>query len=964
MLNFLKTGIKLLPHVVNIGISIYDYFKNKKKEEGGERNKIDNALNEKLNELNRQKAMYRERNYQCNEKIERLERLLEENQQLLEEARRKDIERERRLLLKEQEKQREKMRKIEEEKIEIEKCKESLANEYNQSIFEIVEKFYKEQENWLNSLQGPEIEAKIGNLKEKLNILFDKLFDIEKVMEKINNKFLYIIKVTFKEIQLEKMNFMVIGTSGVGKSTLINEIFGEHLAEEGMGTRTTLDTKRYESKLVPFLSLLDTMGTEIGSGHKLSDVLKETLNEIMKKLNNINPNDHIHCILYCTTSNRFFKDELEVILKLREKYDGKKLPIVIVYTRGTKEKEVESIKQSINAFLKEHGESLSDDIFGITFIKVNAREEEIEGIGNLSMYPRFGLSNLMKICFKKGESSYIFAIKNSLIQIGQKSIQEYMDNITSQMLKNYDYINYLSLQFDPNFTDYIAYCFEKITDIYEQKGIKNEELNKLNDYMDLHHLAQGKDFDVIHCMVCNNIPKNPYKCRICESEVCENCYLAEENFLCKNCDGGEFDKAGIKYDQETEKTEKEDKINLNETESQKYSYSYKNKINEGKTLSKSYCMICQENPNIPYKCKSCEYKVCELCYLKELEKEENNYEYTCENCGQNEFEKIEDEVEMKNEIIYDAKKDDNYKNENDKELDLNQNYMNNSDDFKNYLETLEKNEGKKLSKILCMRCNNPPTEPLKCTNCGYKICNMCYLNLLGSQGTYLCENCDSAEFGPDSNNYEEQEEKNNQIKNDNYSGIINNNLKTESINAINRFRDEFKEELMEIFNPKFDQFAKEAANDIYIKVAEKYFDIGSNKNIQMKKKDELSAEAIEELNKSLKEKAQENFLSKFASQLFQDIILIFKKKCEEKLKIFINNLLNNKQANEFFKDCDALNENKKLKFEDELKKYIQNLENKETDSLKRAFSASDQSLGESGSSGCGGCNLSESQGCS
>ena len=183
MLNFLKTGIKLLPHVVNIGISIYDLFKNKKKEEGGERNKIDNALNEKLNELNRQKAMYREMNYQCNEKIERLERLLEENQQLLEEARRKDIERERRLLLKEQEEQREKMRKIEEENIEIEKCKESLANEYNQSIFEIVEKFYKEQENWLNSLQGPEIEAKIGNLKEKLNILFDKLFDIEKVME-------------------------------------------------------------------------------------------------------------------------------------------------------------------------------------------------------------------------------------------------------------------------------------------------------------------------------------------------------------------------------------------------------------------------------------------------------------------------------------------------------------------------------------------------------------------------------------------------------------------------------------------------------------------------------------------------------------------------------------------------------------------------------------------------------------
>jgi predicted GTPase len=121
------------------------------------------------------------------------------------------------------------------------------------------------------------------------------------------------------------MNFIAIGTSGVGKSTLINEIFGEQIAKEGMGTRTTLESKKYESKLVPFLSVLDTMGTEIGSGHRLIDVLQETLQQITQKLNSNDPNEHIHCILYCTTSNRFFPDELDVILKLREKYDGKKI---------------------------------------------------------------------------------------------------------------------------------------------------------------------------------------------------------------------------------------------------------------------------------------------------------------------------------------------------------------------------------------------------------------------------------------------------------------------------------------------------------------------------------------------------------------------------------------------------------------------------------------------------------------
>ena len=87
------------------------------------------------------------------------------------------------------------------------------------------------------------------------------------------------------------------------------------------------------------------MGTEIGTGHRLIDVLQETLEQITKKLNSNDPNEHIHCILYCTTSNRFFEDELDVILKLREKYDGKKLPIVIVFTRATNDEEVDTKKK-------------------------------------------------------------------------------------------------------------------------------------------------------------------------------------------------------------------------------------------------------------------------------------------------------------------------------------------------------------------------------------------------------------------------------------------------------------------------------------------------------------------------------------------------------------------------------------------------------------------------------------------
>ena len=120
------------------------------------------------------------------------------------------------------------------------------------------------------------------------------------------------------------MNFMVIGWAGAGKKTLINQLLGEELAEEGIGKRCTTKLKRYESRYLPFISLTDQVGEETGKEYNLDDVEKDTLNEITEKLNYNDLNEHIHGIIYWTTSNIFFKDELKLLLKIRERYDGKK----------------------------------------------------------------------------------------------------------------------------------------------------------------------------------------------------------------------------------------------------------------------------------------------------------------------------------------------------------------------------------------------------------------------------------------------------------------------------------------------------------------------------------------------------------------------------------------------------------------------------------------------------------------
>ena len=758
--------LRIAPYALSFGEKIFSYFT--RKEENKNNNEADKELEKQVKLMDEQKKHYEEMNKQNQEKIDKLEKMLQDN---LDEMKRKNLEREKELIEKEKKEEEKKIQEIENMKIAIKNCKRSMNNELSKGIFKIIGKFKKEEEKWLESINEPKIQNKINNLKKKLELLFDELFENEKILDKINNKFVFTMQTSVNAKELEKMNFIAIGTSGVGKSTLINEIFGEQIAKEGMGTRTTLESRKYESKLVPFISVLDTMGTEIGSGHRLIDVLKETLEHITKKLNSNDPNEHIHCILYCTTSNRFFPDELDVILKLREKYDGKRLPIVIVYTRATKDDEVESIRNAINEFLKKHGENLSDDIFGITFIPVNAREEIRNIFGKKSIQPRFGLSALMSTCFKKGEKSYRIAIKNALIQIGKNKIREYINNISDQLANNLNYYFYLSQQFEPHFSNYISYCFEKITDVEKQEGISNDDMESLQNYI--------------------NDRKN------------------------------------------------EQKENKNE-------------------LTENLCSSCSQKTDGPYICGFCNALSCEKCYLNQFSQKDIP---RCALCDQ---ELVENKFNKKN-----------------------------------------------------------------------------------------------------------NDQKNNIAKSINYMNILKNKLNLESRNSIHNYTEDYRNELVDEVNEKFDNFTKDASKKLYTKVLEKYTEnISQVQNSaelkeSMKSKGELKSEVTEKLTNVLKERAIEDFLKKSASEIYQSVVEIFKTKLNDKLNEFINNIEKNKEANKFFSSCDVLNENKEIKLQEKISKYIKELQIKEENSQKRALieefgeSQSQMMPSSQGESGMG-CSQGES----
>ena len=370
----------------------------------------------------------------------------------------------------------------------ITECATRLTEEFKACINNSINEYNIISKKWINQISNDDIE----NIKNNFKILFRRLFDLENIQNKITNKFIEIIKKNYLNKELKTMNFMVIGASGVGKSTLINALFRENLAKEGKGRACTTEIKKYKSENTPFLCLYDSVGAELGNNYTLEDVQNETINVIIKQLENPDPNQHIHCIIYCVSFNRFYEEEAKIILKLREKYDGKKLPIVIVYTMANSKSKANFVKESVNKFLKKNGESISEDIsdsFGINFVEIYSKEALIEVSDIENFQECFGLSNLISICYKKGEKSYKIAIKNSLIEIAKNYFINNINNIVKEFyLMSNQLANFLGQNFDKNFQNFISLLFEKLTNFDNYTDIKNNiKINSNNIIKELNN---------------------------------------------------------------------------------------------------------------------------------------------------------------------------------------------------------------------------------------------------------------------------------------------------------------------------------------------------------------------------------------------------------------------------------------------------------------------------------------------
>ena len=137
-----------------------------------------------------------------------------------------------------------------------------------------------------------------------------------------------VLEQTSKHLRaIGRVNIVVAGQTGVGKSSLINAVFGEAFARTASGRPVTQQAEWFSSDTVP-LRILDTKGLE---AKDYSATVNDLRAEIEQARNATEAKDQLHIGWVCISapSSRIQDAEIDVI-RVLNRYN---LPVIVVLTK-------------------------------------------------------------------------------------------------------------------------------------------------------------------------------------------------------------------------------------------------------------------------------------------------------------------------------------------------------------------------------------------------------------------------------------------------------------------------------------------------------------------------------------------------------------------------------------------------------------------------------------------------------
>ena len=362
-----------------------------------------------------------------------------------------------------------------------------LGKEYEKNLKEIKKNYFYSIRNDLQNKKEEYIKENLADYDiRKLQELVQNVFKDEKFSELIQAKVKeFIDKMNF-ETHTSHFNILVLGSTGVGKSTLINSVLkldekSPNAAKVGKGKPVTLGEPRsYISDKVKGLKLWDTQGID-KSGYDITKLKESVVNLINNNANENKPDNFIHCLWYCVSAHRFETVERDFLIELMKVYHDETLPIIIAYTQCVSEENGESMSKEIKKICMEQNRKLE-------VIPVLAQDMNVGRKNNPTLIEKFGIDNLLESSFKKIEgavqSACFHSIREQIKTNYKTSIKKNMQKVNERMKAQLSTLN--SNHNLNQLKDKILKMFEVIikTLIFEEDETKslseNSKLNLLN----------------------------------------------------------------------------------------------------------------------------------------------------------------------------------------------------------------------------------------------------------------------------------------------------------------------------------------------------------------------------------------------------------------------------------------------------------------------------------------------------
>ena len=201
-----------------------------------------------------------------------------------------------------------------------------------------------------------------------------------------------------KAEEVGRFNLAIFGKTGVGKSTLVNAIFGSEIAATGIGAPVTRDEHLYLHQSGT-LGVLDTRGLEVGRDNA---ALIAELTDYLHGMRRKPLADQLHVAWYCVRSGdrRFEDTEADFISALADLG----LPVILVLTQVPRSgSRVHPDAEALAAQIGALGLPIADGLIHYTM----AQEDEFTGQG------AYGLQELLDATFRSAPSGVEHAITSA-----------------------------------------------------------------------------------------------------------------------------------------------------------------------------------------------------------------------------------------------------------------------------------------------------------------------------------------------------------------------------------------------------------------------------------------------------------------------------------------------------------------------------------------------------------------------